>query len=133
MKKEENVLIFVSTSQYDKIRKDGCILIDARFRPMMWFRGSRRDSKLFTNEMYILESLPKEYKYIARDKYGALNIYTHKPKKEKKLGYWYICENKEHTFAKECIKNSLWCYNHLFKFIKWEDDKPYKIKELLNE
>ncbi len=71
-------------------------------------------------ERVILENLTKEYKYIARDYYGALYIYENKPKKDDVV--W-----NGSSF------DSLNMFQHLFQFIKWEDSEPYNIKELLEE
>lgn len=38
------------------------------------------------------------------------------------MGYWHGCENDE---------IGLTAFNHLFKFVKWEDEEPYNIQELL--
>ncbi len=64
----------------------------------------------------------KEYKFVARDKCGALYWYKDKPIKEstewinKAIGDSYI----------------LSLINNLFQFIKWEDEEPTNIKKILN-
>lgn len=63
-------------------------------------------------ERVILENLPKEYKWIARDKAGDLYVYADSPEKSDFI---------------------LSIFNHLFQFIKWEDEKPWNIEELLKE
>ena len=59
----------------------------------------------------ILGNLPKVYKWIERDKEG---LYCYKS-----------LEIGNPAFAERLI------YDHLFQFIKWEDEEPYKIQELL--
>ena len=74
--------------------------------------------KLTKNEKTILENIDKKYKWIARDDNGCLYVYAIKPYKEK-------CIWAPGGFINFCI------FNHLFKFIKWTDDEPYNIQELL--
>ena len=73
-------------------------------------------------ERVILENLPKKYKWIARDKDDDLYIFENEPYKSK--FYWY---GKHTTYI------DIFVFNHLFQFIKWEDDNAYKIEDLLNE
>ena len=77
--------------------------------------------RLTEDEKAILRNLPKECKYIARDREGNLYVHLLSPRKE--WGQW---------LSKGSIE-SLVVYNHLFNFIKWEDDKPYLISDLLEE
>lgn len=73
-------------------------------------------------ERTILENIDKEYKWIARDRDGDLSICLAKPRKESDIwnprGFKYI---------------DIKCFNHLFQFIKWEDEEAYNIEELLKE
>lgn len=77
--------------------------------------------KLTEAEKVILENLTKEYKYIARDNSGTLYIYDNKPKKDG--GNVWFSYNY----------NYFDLFQHLFQFIKWEDEEPYNIEELLKE
>ena len=79
--------------------------------------------KLTENEKVILRSMDKKYKWIARDEGGDLFIYCEKPIKKESfwvskmfIDWWGIC-----------------MFNHLFLFIKWEDEEPYLIEDLLKE
>lgn len=74
--------------------------------------------KLTKNEKAILESIDKDYKWIARDDDGYLHVYKTKPYKDD--GWWKMSSFKSFSL-----------FNHLFKFIQWEDDEPYNIQELL--
>lgn len=76
--------------------------------------------KLTEAERVILENLPKEYKWIARDENNRLWFYTEKPEKEDFL--W-----QAPSFYTQYIQ----LFNHLFQFIKWDDEEPYNIEELL--
>ena len=76
---------------------------------------------LTDDEKAILRSLPKEYKFIVRDKNGSLYVYKDKPLKGN--AYWY--SNYEY--------DSIYIFDHLFNSIKFEDEEPYSIEELLKE
>ena len=73
------------------------------------------------NEKEILKIIGNDYKYIARDRNGKLCVYVEKPYRDRYL--W--------------MSESLYCnidvFNHLFQFIKWEDEEPYSIEKLLKE
>lgn len=70
----------------------------------------------------ILRNLPKKFKYIARDKDEELYLYKAKPVRSESI---WNCLDKNY------IKLSV--FNHMFKFIKWNDEEPYNIEELLKE
>ena len=76
--------------------------------------------KLTEDEKAILRSIPEKYKYIAREDSGALYVYGNKPKKDS--DGWF-----------NCSYNNLGLFHYLFQFIKWEDEEPYNIEELLEE
>lgn len=74
--------------------------------------------KLTLAEKIILENLDSKFKWIARDKSDGLHCYALKPRKISDMWfgeYYCICP-----------------FNQLFSFIKWEDDEPYKIEDILN-
>ncbi len=89
-----------------------------------WMLEEHKETiKLTLHEKCILESLPNDYKYIARDENGDLGIYKHEPLK---------CQS---VWIPQAALNGLRVvelFNHLFKFIKWEDNEPYKIEDILN-
>ena len=75
--------------------------------------------KLTKNEKAILESVDKEYKWIARDNNGELYVYINEPYRVS--GKW----EEDYDYR------SFNLFKHLFKSIKCEDDKAYNIQELL--
>ena len=89
-----------------------------------WLKSEHKEQiKLSDAERVILENLPKDYKWIARDDIqDILWIFTEKPTKNHR---WWANES---NFK---IGVSLSLFNHLFQFIKWEDTEPYNIEELL--
>lgn len=71
-------------------------------------------------EETILKSIAPEYKYIARDSNGDLNVYERKPHKSIEKGYW-----DDDTYYQ------LNPFKHLFLWILWTDFEPYKISDIL--
>ena len=88
---------------------------DYTCKELLWER--KDEPKLTEDEKAILRNLPKEYKWIARDLSGMVYIFIERP--EKGQAIWYGCGQPMIPFY------------HLFQFIKWEDDEPYSIEELL--
>lgn len=87
----------------------------------IWLKAEHKEKpKLSDAERVILENIPKDYKWIVRDKNNGLKIFILKPEKE--CVTWIGKNNKFHFMD---------LYNHLFQFIKWEDTNPYNIEELL--
>lgn len=78
--------------------------------------------KLTPVEKIILENLDKNFKWIARDKDGMLLCYECKPYKVDNHNMWFINWG---NFS--CLP-----FEHLLQFIKWEDDEPYKIEDILS-
>lgn len=80
-----------------------------------------RMSKL---EYDILEYLADNTKhmYICRDESGKLFLYDFEPTKDK-YENWWVGKGVEPFIP----------FNKLFQFIKWEDEKPRSVKEILNK
>ena len=76
--------------------------------------------KLSDDEKVILKNMDKTFKWIARDSNNCIFVYSEKPIKQKFFWYDTHCYN-------------LRCFIHLFQFIKWEDEEPYNIEELLKD
>lgn len=70
---------------------------------------------------YILNNT--DYRFIVRDCTGKIFILTHEPTKDLKGGYWGVGEGRYEnaSFLKD-----------LFQFVKWIDDKPTSIKDILD-
>ena len=89
---------------------------DYTLTELLWERKEK--PKLTEDEKAILKVLLNEnYKWIARDKNDWLYVYASKPKKG--ITIW------------ENTGSPMMPFVHLFNFIKWEDDEPYSIEELL--
>ena len=74
--------------------------------------------KEFTDdELAIMRSLPKNYKWMARDDDGELYIYDKKPKNI--IGIW---DNYDRI-------RDFDYFEHLFKSITWEDEEPVYIDD----
>ena len=87
---------------------------DYTLTELLW---ERKEPKLIEDEKVILRNLPKDYKWIARDKNGCLYVYASKPKKG--IIMW------------ESDGLPMIPFDHLFQFIQWKDDEPYSIEDLL--
>lgn len=74
---------------------------------------------LTDDEKVILRNLDDEYNYIMRDE----KLWVSKSKPDKGSSCW----------ASVCKSIYLDAFPNLFKFITWEDEEPYNIKELLDE
>lgn len=89
-----------------------------------WLNEEYREPiPISADEKTILRNLPEEFKYIARD--SNTDIFIYKTKPTKKLSAWV------NTITSNTAPLNL--YAHLFQFVKWEDDEPYSIEELLKE
>lgn len=75
--------------------------------------------KLTYFEKVILDNIDNRAKWLARDRYGDIYAYDVKPCKDGML--W---ENGSTEFDLNIFK-------HLFNFVKWEDEEPCNIQELL--
>lgn len=75
-------------------------------------------------EYDILEYLADNTKhmYICRDESGKLFLYDFEPTKDK-YENWWVGKGVEPFIP----------FNKLFQFIKWEDEKPRAVKEILNK
>ena len=89
---------------------------DYTLTELLWERKEK--PKLNEDEKAILKVLLNEkYKWIARDKNDWLYVYASKPKKG--ITIW------------ENTGSPMMPFVHLFNFIKWEDEEPYSIEDLL--
>lgn len=79
--------------------------------------------KLTDDEKAILRNIDNTFKYIARDEDGELFIFERKPIKS---DYYWDCD-----VFNNCLNLNV--FNKLFKSIKWEDDEPWNISDLLEE
>lgn len=77
--------------------------------------------KLTEDEKVILRNIDKKYKWIARDEDGRLFIYAIEPLKSINKWIGGTWRHWTHFVA----------FSHLFTFIKWEDEEPYLIEDLL--
>ena len=89
---------------------------DYTCKELLWERKEK--PQLNEDEKAILKVLLNEkYKWIARDKNDWLYVYASKPKKG--ITIW------------ENTGSPMMPFVHLFNFIKWEDEEPYLIEDLL--
>lgn len=73
------------------------------------------------DEKVILRNVPKEFKWIARDKDGRLFVYDKKPKKAA-FDTWYLFMSNNQRFL---------IFENIFQTIKWEDDQPCEFRKYI--
>lgn len=118
-------MILVPTEmEQDICAKQDCMYRDCEDCLIYWLKYEHKEPiKLKEAERVILENIPEEYKWIARDdKENAVWIYSEKPTKNGK--WWLNGSNAKYGICVDLFPN-------LFQFIKWEDKQPYNIEELL--
>lgn len=71
----------------------------------------------------IAKRLPKECRYLARNKNGSLHMFDKRPNKVDETEYWL-----PHWHSNETVKPLM--VNHVFQSIKWEDDNPVLIRSI---
>ena len=85
-----------------------------------WLLQEYKEPIIVSHGEYVaLKNLGSEFKFIARDKEeNCLSAYTSKPYKGN-VDWW--------------LTGGVWCelLEHLFPFIKWEDEEPYEIAKLI--
>ena len=84
---------------------------------LLWQRKEKPE--LTEDEKVVLRNIDKYYNWIARDEDRTLSFHSVKPHKEA-----YFWSSLEASYVSDLFPN-------LFQFIKWEDDEPYSIEELL--
>lgn len=130
MKNFEKYSEFIAEAIYDCKKNDDTVCICCKQREMCnqlynveqikkWFFEEWKP-KLTEDEKVILRNLHKKYKWIARDGNGDIFIFPDKPIKYESV--WDYCGRES---------KSLILFSYLFEFIKWSDEEPYSIEELL--
>lgn len=92
---------------------------DYTLKELLWERKEK--PSLTEAEKVILRNLHQEFKYIARDENNDLYVYIEEP--HKGPNYW----SGDGGFR------DMYVFEHLFQSIKWEDEEPYLISELLED
>ena len=106
-----NEPIDMELSEYIEWLKDDILFL---------FKSLKKEKpKLTEDEKVVLRNIDKEYKWIARDEDGTLSFHSVKPHKEA-----YFWSSLEASYVSDLFPN-------LFRFIKWENEEPYSIEELL--
>ena len=93
----------------------GSINIVRAYR-IMW---EREELTITSDEKIILQNIDSKYKYIARERNGKLYVYSEKPRKH------------EFVWVAPSYIGGLSAINHLFNMVKWEDEEPWAIEDLL--
>lgn len=100
----------------------GITCVECCQRTKEWLEAEYQESITLTDdEKVILKNLPKWFEWIARDKSGRLYLFFIKPIK---IGDYWKAVDLEYYFS---------MFDDLFPFIKWENENPYNIDELLKQ
>lgn len=94
----------------------------SRFSAMLkWLLSEYKEPVKLTKLEYELLKFwnSKKYKYIARDSSDTVYVYREKP--SKKFELWG-------SIYEHCVEQE---FDKLFLFVKWEDEEPTSIKEVL--
>ena len=99
--------------------------IDRLFRDELAITLHKPDSesgfKLTNLEKQILELIPEDFRYMARDEDGDLCIYDVKPcRQQHRNGVW---SNYKKDGKSECIP-----LNGVFEFVRWENAEPWDFR-----
>ena len=87
-----------------------------------WLKSEHKEKiTLSEAERIILENIPEDYKWIARNKSKRINVFCFEPTKQHG-STWVGGYSKDFDV-----------FAHLFQFITWEDTEAYNIEELLKE
>ena len=119
--REDGIAIFYKAMLINTLNV-GASCFPAKYHVAKWLEQEYQEPVTLTDdEKAILKNLPKRYEWIAKDKSGRLFLYLIKPLK---TGTCWESESIEPDFS---------MYDDLFQFIKWEDENPYNIDELLKQ
>lgn len=88
----------------------------------------RKEFKVSEDEKSILRNAGGEFRFIARNMSGNLFLFNLLPHKNYNYNVWHRYEDL--LGAGKVIDFSV--YKHLFQYVKWEDEKPTLIDDLIN-
>ena len=106
--------------------EDGCVICKEQFKA--WLEEEYTpEPRLSHDEYVILKNTHKSYGWIARDEgRTCVAFFGNKPIKDE---YWWEDDNGHEDYGESFVIFK----DELFQFIKWEDEEPYNIQELLDE
>lgn len=116
---DEEKLSFIKEHYDEELRQlDRRLDIMRVYRYPVW---KREDLTITSAEKVLLENVEKKYRYIARDHDSTLFLFEKKTIKEK---WMWVRTTDSYT-------SSFTIYSHLFPMVKWEDEDPWLIEDLL--
>ena len=110
---DENLTRSSRQESYDIMK----VYKDYTCKELIWKRKEK--PQLTEDEKIILRNIPKQYEWIARDAGDSLCVYTKRP--IKLMSVW----------STDGWMSPMALFHNLFQFIKWEDEEPYSIEDLL--
>ena len=119
---DEEKLSFIKERYDEELRQLNRRLDIMRvYRYPVW---KREDLTITSAEKVLLENIAKIFKYIARNRDSTLFVYGDKPEKEVREVNMWIRRHDSYVANLEV-------YIHLFPMVKWEDEEPWLIEDLL--
>ncbi len=118
----EEDLAYINDNYDDELRAFDCKTdIMKVYRNPLW---DREEETITRDEKVLLKNIAKIFKYIARNRDSTLFVYGDEPAKEvREVNMWI--RRPDSYIANLAV------YVHLFPMVKWEDDEPWKIEDLL--
>ena len=119
---DEEKLSFIKERYDEELRQLNRRLDIMRvYRYPVW---KREDLTITSDEKVLLKNIAKNFKYIARNSDSTLFVYGDEPEKEvRTLNMWL--RRPDSYIANLAV------YSHLFPMVKWEDEEPWLIEDLL--
>ena len=112
---DENLKCINDLNELDIVK----VYKDYTCKELLWKR--KEEPKPTEDEKVILRNLPKEYKWIARDKRNTLYVY----KENEPFTTGTVWNNHSDNYAR-------FPYDDIFKSISWEDIKPTYIDDYVD-
>lgn len=119
---DEEKLSFIKERYDEELRQlDRRLDIMRVYRYPVW---KREDLTITSAEKVLLENIAKNFKYIARNRDSTLFVYGDEP--EKDVGTFSMWLRRPDSYIANLAD-----YIHLFPMVKWEDEDPWLIEDLL--
>ena len=119
---DEEKLSFIKDRYDEELRQlDRRLDIMRVYRYPVW---KREEQTITRDEKVLLKNIAKNFKYIARNRDSTLFVYGDEPAKEvREVNMWI--RRPDSYIANLAV------YIHLFPMVKWEDEEPWLIEDLL--
>lgn len=93
---------------------------------VVYFKSSK-EFKVSEDEKAILRNISSEFRFIVRNMSGNIFLFEFSPHKNYNYNVWH---RHDSPFGSGKIVDFS-VYKHLFQYVKWEDEEPKRIEDLL--